>query len=87
MPLQIAKVVGTDAPAHQNAIIRYMLGHPLDFAPGTRHAYSNFGYCVLGRVIEKVTRQSYAAYVQQNVLALLSVHYIAQGRTLAAVSA
>ena len=36
---------------------------PLDHAPGESFAYSNFGYCVLGRVIEKLTRQPYAAYV------------------------
>ena len=41
---------------------------PLDTTPGTAYAYSNFGYCVLGRVIEKVTGQSYAAYVKNAVL-------------------
>ena len=40
----------------------------LDHPPGTHYAYSNFGYCVLGRVIEKVTRQSYAEYVRATVL-------------------
>ena len=30
-------------------------GQPLDFDPGQRYAYSNFGYCVLGRVIEQAT--------------------------------
>ena len=39
----------------RRAIIRYMLGKPLDFDPGTRYVYSNFGYCLLGRVIEAVT--------------------------------
>ena len=37
--------------------------------PGTQWAYSNFGYCVLGRVIEQVTGQPYEAYVQENILA------------------
>jgi CubicO group peptidase (beta-lactamase class C family) len=41
---------------------------PLTNAPGTHYAYSNFGYCVLGRVIEKVTRKPYAAAVEQEVL-------------------
>ncbi len=35
--------------------------------PGSSYAYSNFGYCVLGRVIESVSGQSYASYVQQNI--------------------
>jgi CubicO group peptidase (beta-lactamase class C family) len=36
--------------------------------PGTQWIVSNFGYCVLGRVIEQVTSQPYAAYVQANIL-------------------
>jgi CubicO group peptidase (beta-lactamase class C family) len=42
---------------------------PLTNPPGTHWAYSNFGYCVLGRVIEQVTSQPYAPYVQTNILA------------------
>jgi CubicO group peptidase (beta-lactamase class C family) len=42
---------------------------PLTSTPGTQWAYSNFGYCLLGRVIEQVTGQSYEAYVQAKILA------------------
>jgi CubicO group peptidase (beta-lactamase class C family) len=42
---------------------------PLTSPPGTHWAFSNFGYCVLGRVIEQVTGQPYASYVQGNILA------------------
>jgi CubicO group peptidase (beta-lactamase class C family) len=42
---------------------------PLTSPPGLRWTYSNFGYCLLGRVIEQVTGQPYADYVQANVLA------------------
>jgi|HubBroStandDraft_5_1064220.scaffolds.fasta_scaffold11467_3 CubicO group peptidase (beta-lactamase class C family) len=41
---------------------------PLAYPPGTNWAFSNFGYCILGRVIEKVSGQPYASYVQQAVL-------------------
>jgi CubicO group peptidase (beta-lactamase class C family) len=41
---------------------------PLDQPPGRHYAYSNFGYCVLGRVIERLTRQNYASYVRDLVL-------------------
>jgi CubicO group peptidase (beta-lactamase class C family) len=41
---------------------------PLDTTPGTRYAYSNFGYCALGRVIEHTTGMSYDEYVQQAIL-------------------
>jgi CubicO group peptidase (beta-lactamase class C family) len=41
---------------------------PLTNEPGTHWAYSNFGHCILGRVIEQVTGQSYEGYVQANIL-------------------
>jgi len=41
---------------------------PLTSQPGTHWAYSNFGYCVLGRIIEEVTGQPYDSYVQGNIL-------------------
>ena len=53
----------------QTKLIGWVLDNrPLDNAPGTTYAYSNFGYCVLGRVIEKVSGQSYEAYVLANTL-------------------
>jgi CubicO group peptidase (beta-lactamase class C family) len=42
---------------------------PLTSPPGQHWAYSNFGYCLLGRVIEQITGQPYANYVEANVLA------------------
>jgi CubicO group peptidase (beta-lactamase class C family) len=41
---------------------------PLTHEPGASCAYSNFGYCLLGRVIEKVTGQSYETFVKAKVL-------------------
>lgn len=37
------------------------------FQPGTRWEYSNYGFVLLGAVIEKVSGQTYYDYVQQNV--------------------
>ncbi len=45
-----------------------MLGKPLQFAPGTRYAYSNFGYCVLGRIVERASGQRYEEYVRTHIL-------------------
>jgi CubicO group peptidase (beta-lactamase class C family) len=42
---------------------------PLTSPPGQHWAYSNFGYCLLGRVIEQVSGQPYADYVQSTILA------------------
>lgn len=43
--------------------IEVVVGHPLDSDPGTRMRYSNVGYCLLGRLIERLTGQSYAAAI------------------------
>jgi CubicO group peptidase (beta-lactamase class C family) len=37
--------------------------------PGADYHYLNFGYCLIGRIIEKVTAQSYANYVTRAILA------------------
>jgi CubicO group peptidase (beta-lactamase class C family) len=36
--------------------------------PGKRYAYSNFGYCLLGRVIEKLSGKKYDHYTMDTVL-------------------
>lgn len=46
---------------------------PLNHIPGTGYAYSNFGYCILGRVIEKITGMPYAAAVNALVLKPLGI--------------
>jgi len=53
---------------HAKLITWTLANLPLTYPPGTHWAYSNFGYCVLGRVIEKVTGMAYKDYVQQAVL-------------------
>jgi CubicO group peptidase (beta-lactamase class C family) len=53
----------------QTKLISWTLENlPLTYPPGQHWAYSNFGYCLLGRVIEQVSGQAYADYVQANVL-------------------
>jgi CubicO group peptidase (beta-lactamase class C family) len=54
---------------HTKLITETIANVPITYPPGTHWAYSNFGYCVLGRVIEQVTGQPYASYVQANILA------------------
>jgi N-acyl-D-amino-acid deacylase len=77
-----AEALGVDAPPSAEQIIRFMLSQPLDFAPGTRYAYSNFGYNVLGRVIERRSKMTYGEYVQQQVLAPAGITDMRLGRTL-----
>jgi len=65
---RIAKALSIPEPANSQATIRYMLTQPLQFDPGTKYAYSNFGYDVLGRVIERISGMSYGDYVKANIL-------------------
>jgi len=46
---------------------------PLKNPPGKVYAYSNFGYCLLGRVIEKLTAQKYSAHVQRTIFSLCGI--------------
>ncbi|HUK62631.1 MAG TPA: serine hydrolase domain-containing protein [Dongiaceae bacterium] len=41
---------------------------PLDFVPGTKFHYSNTGYIVLARVVERVARQPFADFVTRELL-------------------
>lgn len=53
---------------HRQLIHRTVTKTPLTSPPGTKYAYSNFGYCVLGRVIEKIAGMAYSEYADQEVL-------------------
>lgn len=81
-PIRIAEKVGAPAPASAAAVIRYMLGRRLDFDPGTRYAYSNFGYCLLGRIIETITGQPYEQFVRDQILGPLGISQMRLGATL-----
>ncbi len=60
-------------PASAEQVARWMAGKPLQFDPGTRYAYSNLGYCLLGRLIEKAAGQPYETYLRA-LLARAGIH-------------
>jgi N-acyl-D-amino-acid deacylase len=76
-----AQAVGAPAPASAETVIRYMMGEPLDFDPGTRYVYSNFGYAILGRIIERVSGMSYEQFVKTHVLEPAGITKMQIGRT------
>jgi CubicO group peptidase (beta-lactamase class C family) len=45
----------------------------LAFAPGSRYLYSNIGYWLLGKVVEKASGAPYTDYVRQRILKALSI--------------
>jgi Beta-lactamase class C and other penicillin binding proteins len=52
----------------QQIIQKILSTRKLKYAPGTQDSYSNFGYCILGCIIEKITGMSYEDYVKQEIL-------------------
>jgi CubicO group peptidase (beta-lactamase class C family) len=80
--IEIKQALGLEGLPNEWDIARYMVGQPLSFAPGTREAYSNFGYLLLGLAIEKVSGKSYIEYVQQNIFQPLGIRDIELARTL-----
>lgn len=80
--IAIADRLGVAAPAGPDDITRFMLGWPLDFEPGSRYAYSNFGYCVLGRVIEQIAGVPYELHVRSTLLQPLGIERMRLGKTL-----
>lgn len=66
----------------RDLITKVLATRSLDNDPGTNFAYSNFGYCVLGRVIEAVTGETYENWVRENVLAACGSSMTIAGNTL-----
>ncbi len=77
----IADYFGSSLAASKQQIIRYMLKQQLDYTPGADQAYSNFGYCILGRVIEKISGETYEQYVKKNILNIIGASSFELGGT------
>ena len=48
-------------------VIALIAKNPLDFEPGTKYAYSNAGYFLLGAIIEKVAGSTYPELLNQKI--------------------
>ncbi len=77
----IAKQYNATHPPTFEQVIGYAATQPLMAKPATTYRYSNYGYALLGAVIEKITGQSYESYVKQTILKPMSIHTMALGKT------
>lgn len=75
VPAMIGWVHFEDEGVDQTAQVRKHLPayNRLKFDPGTRASYSNFGYMVLGAVIEQVSGMAYEDYVRTHILSPLAM--------------
>ena len=68
-------IFGPDFDAHRKELrtladyVKLYGKRGLEFEPGSSWAYSNYGFILLGAVIEKVTGHSYYDYVQRHIYA------------------
>ena len=80
-PVTAANAVGAPVPASAETLIRYMKGMPLDFDPGQKFAYSNFGFAILGVVIQRLSGMPYEDYVRARVLLPVGATRTRSGRS------
>jgi CubicO group peptidase (beta-lactamase class C family) len=64
-------LIGT--PATLDQLIARFHSLPLEFTPGARWSYSNSGYILLGAVIERVSGQTYSAFLQNHIFGPLGM--------------
>jgi len=79
---EIARALDIEYPITQEDIMTYVTSEPLQHDPGTVYAYSNYGYLLLGKIIEHVTGLDYREYVVQKIFTPLGITRMQQGRSL-----
>ncbi len=70
IPLRWVHLADRHAGFDETAALREVLGkYPrLRSRPGTRYAYSNIGYWLLGQIVARAAGQSFVSYVRERVL-------------------
>lgn len=83
--LAIAKKMKAELPLNTETIIQYVLeNRKLDYKTGTKSVYLNFGYAILGLVVEKASKQNYEDYVLSHILNPIGIYDMRLGKSLAA---
>lgn len=67
-PTLVAQKMNSSTPATMETMIQFVLSRRLGFTPGTSTSYSNVGYGILSKVIEKVSGQGYEQFIQDSIL-------------------
>jgi CubicO group peptidase (beta-lactamase class C family) len=69
----IERQANIDGPLSAAQFAAYLYGVPLTSNPGTTEVYSNDGYFLLQRIVEKATGQDYLTWVDAHVLAPVGI--------------
>ena len=66
-------------PASADRIINRYATRPLDFEPRSRYSYSNTGYLIMGRVVEKVSGEPFALFLNTRIFTPLKLSHTTYG--------
>lgn len=64
----IADDMGIPSPPGRVNTVRWILGQPLQFTPGTDAKYSNVGCLVMGLIVEQISGVSLTTYIRNNII-------------------
>ncbi|MGQ1909813.1 serine hydrolase domain-containing protein [Marinifilum sp. RC60d5] len=82
LPLSIAKKMKVEPPISAETTIQFVLSRRLHFTPGSRSGYSNLGYVILEKIIEKASGKDYETYVKTHILQPAGVFDMHLGKSL-----
>ena len=75
IPLQWVHPASRHESFDENAALAAVLRqHPrLSFEPGTKYAYSNIGYWLIGKIVERASEETFLVYVIEHILRPLAI--------------
>lgn len=82
IPHKIAAQMGGPAAPDLDTIIEFILSKRMPYRPGAYYDYSNFGYALLGKVIEAASGDTYEDYVKKDILYPLGIHNMRLAKNL-----
>jgi CubicO group peptidase (beta-lactamase class C family) len=80
VPVLVAQAMKVPSPIKFEETIHFMLSQKGHFEPGAFYDYSNFGYCLLGTVIEEITQMPYEDFVRTKVLSPIGANRMRIGK-------
>ncbi|WP_273006700.1 serine hydrolase domain-containing protein [Chryseobacterium sp.] len=67
LPMDFDELYLNQVSLNQDLVLNYIAQKELLFPPGKQTSYSNIGYYLLARIIEKVSGKSYSMYLKDNI--------------------
>lgn len=64
----ISRFLERDLPLTTDDMVLYATRNKLRARPGDRYDYSNLGYIILGKIVERVSEVSYESYVRDSIM-------------------